>query len=91
MQKPVKTVAIKNIGNVSYYISSDLHFADGFGMVKEYGIAISCDRRDTLSFSHASVSHISDDENFIIKLIDLLASEQVLPIHLDDILVDLLG
>ncbi len=90
-QEVVENINIEGVGEVSYGISCDTHFIEDFGYITEYGIIISADENSALRCTTAIVPNISDDKNFIIKIISLLISEQALPIHLNNIIEDLLS
>ena len=88
--RTLKIINIAGVGEVSYAISSNTHFVENFVVITEYGIVISADKDNILGCTHAGVHNISDDKNLITKTISLLANEQALPIHLEDILENIL-
>lgn len=58
--------------------------------VWEYGVECSLyDSTDAL-ISSAHVSHISPDRDFVLRMIQILTSGEVFPVHLFDIVSDLL-
>lgn len=82
---------IKTNGYVLIYnITHSMNPAYEEDTVWEYGIECSLyDSSDAL-ISTAHVSHISPDRDFVLSMLQILTHEEVFPVHLLDIVSDLL-